>query len=88
MTLENKTGLRTTGQPRRQLALALMADPVLGAVLRRMPLEASAAGATTQTVDQSGSANAKAAVVKGHRNVTKIRHYGANAPSPVLRLSR
>jgi len=57
---------------RKQLAKALEADPQLREELRRLLPEASAAGGTTQTIDQSGSSNARAAQVHGDRNVTKI----------------
>ena len=57
---------------RKQLTKALEADPTLVADLRQLLPETSAAGVTTQTVDQSGSTNAKAAQVHGNRNVTNI----------------
>lgn len=57
---------------RKQLAKALEADPALQAELRRMLPEGAAAGGDTLTIDQSGSTNAKAAQVKGDRNVTSI----------------
>jgi hypothetical protein len=57
---------------RKQLAKALEADPALVAELRRMLPEGAAAGGVAQTIDQSGSTNAKAAQVHGDRNVTKI----------------
>jgi hypothetical protein len=57
---------------REQLAKALEADPTLLAELRRILPEGAGAGATTQTIDQSRSSNAKAAQVRGDRNVTSI----------------
>jgi hypothetical protein len=57
---------------RKQLTKALEANPQLREELHRRLPEASAAGATTQTIDQSGSTNAKAAQTHGNQNVTKI----------------
>ena len=60
------------GDLRKQLAKALEADPALLAELRRLLPEGAGAGATTQTIDQSRSTNAKAAQVRGKGNVTSI----------------
>lgn len=60
------------GDLRKQLAKALEADPALQAELRRLLPEGSAAGAVTQTLDQSRSTNAKGAQVHGKGNVTNI----------------
>lgn len=56
----------------KQLARALAADPALLAELRRLLPEGAAAGAVTQTLDQSHSTNAKGSQVHGTGNVVKI----------------
>mgnify|MGYP001462612441 CR=1 FL=1 len=57
---------------RKQLAKALEADPALAAELQAMLPAEALRGITVQTIDQSGSTGAKAAQIKGDRNVTRI----------------